>query len=368
MTSRRWTTVMVAAGVLASLTLAASPAATALPNSKGPAAAPHTYVVKGDLSAISCATRNFCLAVDATPSGHWAYVRITNHGASTHVVTAKRSQTPVLVSCPSAAGCAVLAATYPSYKNVLVPVSAHGALGAPIFISANNSNSLFNSISCYRTATHCTLVGQVNGMPNVATVIGSTVTAHQQAIPTNLLGASLGSVSCPTATKCYATGVGSVNGKELGLIVSIVNGVPTTRMLVKSASYTGLTAIACENATTCYALGSTIHRERIYTIRNGKVTASVLVPKGTELYGLACENAHLCDGVGSAQPKKSGNSLGAVLPIHSGKLGTVQKTRVTTLYAGGDNESTEPVSGFHNGLAIIGDAITVQRRSTLSIS
>jgi hypothetical protein len=249
-----------------------------------------------------------------------------------------------------------------------VPINGHGALGKPLYTSPSNSNSLLNSISCYRTRTRCTLVGQVNQKPNVVTIVGSTVTAHQLATPAKLLGVDLNSVSCPTATKCFAAGVGSINNKELGIIVPIVKGVPTGDVLVHAASYNGLSATACVSATTCYAIGFGSKRTEVLTVHNGKVTGSASAPKGVPLYDIACQSAHTCYAVGSAPPKVSGNTVGAVLPIHNGKLGKLQMTKVTTLYAGGDTDSREVESGFKGGIAIIGDDLQHEHKSILSIS
>jgi hypothetical protein len=354
--------------VVVVLGLVGSAVAAATSSAKGPPAARHTRQIKGDVRAISCASRALCEGVEITPSSQWAYVRITHDGTSARMTRAKKGQTPEEVSCPSAAGCSVIAETA-AFTYAEVPVSAHGAIGKPVTISPANSNDLLNSIACHPTRTHCTLVGVLDGALNVVVVTGSRVTAHQLAVPARLQGVDLLAVACPSATTCYAAGAGSINGKELGLIVPIVNGVPTSYSLVPSASYDGLSGIACATSTTCYAIGFGTNRSRVYTVRAGKVTRSVPAPKSVPLWGIACQSAHVCDAVGSAPPpKRVGNPWGAVLPIRNGRLGKIEITAVTPLYEGGDSESTEPVTGFHGGIAIIGDDLMRNHATILSIS
>jgi hypothetical protein len=179
------------------------------------------------------------------------------------------------------------------------------------------------------------------------------VTAHALATSTRFQGGNLTSVSCPTATRCFASGIGSVKNAEVGLIVPIVNGVPTGYVAVHATSADGLTAIACPTSTTCYALGLTARVDKVFTFHNGKVTASKPVPSGGRLNDIVCQGAHLCDASGSAV-KGSGNTHGAVLPIRNGVLGKLQLTSVTTLYAGGDTDSIETMTGFKGGIAMIG--------------
>jgi hypothetical protein len=364
MRPRRFVMLAAVIGILGSL---AAGIATATPTSKGPAAAPHTRQISGDVTAISCGSRALCEGVEVTPHSRFAYVHITHDGASARITTAKRSEQPSIVDCPSAAGCAALAQTS-KFNYVEVPINSHGALGKPLYISPANSNSELNGIDCYRTRSHCTLVGQVGQQPSVVTIVGSTVTTHQLTLTGKILGGALNSVSCPTATKCFAAGYVGTETKQSGIIVTIVNGVPTGHVFAHAATDNGLRAISCVSASTCYATGFGAERSLVFTVHNGKVTHEVAAPKGVPLYDLSCEGAHTCYAVGSVPPKVSGNSFGAVLPIRNGKLGKLQRTSVTTLYAGGDTDSIEVESGFKGGIAIIGDDLRYEHKTILSIS
>lgn len=333
-------------GVLATST------ATAAPAIKGPPAAPHAHNVPGQLTSLSCASRSTCFAITlAKHNTRFGVIRITDKGAKSHTTLLKENLAPNDLSCPSPAGCEMLAQRRPSAAPVFVPVSSHGVVGKPIALGTAAGVSLAN-IACHPTRTHCTAVGGYNQTVEVVTVTGTTPTEHDLTLPTSVAGIQINGVSCPSATECYAVGAASLHNKEHGVVLPIHDGVPGTPVYVASASYNGMISIACASATTCVSTGYSQFRTFLYALRNGKVTRTSKLANGVEMDGVACQSAHLCDAVGFKSAK--GRQGGAVLPIHNGKPGKLQVTDITQQFTAGGGDGEGPVAGFRGGIEIIG--------------
>jgi hypothetical protein len=340
------------AAAVAVLGLLAPGLATATPTVKGPPAAPHSHQVPGLLRSLSCASRSLCFAITlAHQNQKFGVIRLTHKGASSHT-TLLHGSTPTDLSCPSAAGCALLAQRSVSpYAPVDIPVSSHGSFGKPMSLG-NAADVNLQNIACKPVRTHCTAVGAANQTVYVVTVNGSTKTEHDLTLPLRVAGAGIKGLACPSATECYAIGAVSIKQKEHGLIVPIHNGVPGSPVYVASASYDGMVAIGCSSATTCDLLGASEFHVFVYAVHSAKVTRTSKLPLGLSLDGIACQSAHLCDAVGTKKGK------GAVLPIRNGKPGKVQVSGVTEDYSAGGGDGEGPVAGYHGGIEIIGFGTT----------
>jgi hypothetical protein len=127
---------------------------------------------------------------------------------------------------------------------------------------------------------------------------------------------SLESVSCTTATRCYAVGLGALNTDE-AVLVSITNGRPTHSTPLPT--FIGLYGISCPTATTCEAAGydNATGGDAVTTITNGVASAPADVADGGEwLNAISCPTATKCYAVGLV------NYLPSIIPITSGTPGT----------------------------------------------
>jgi hypothetical protein len=171
----------------------------------------------------------------------------------------------------------------------------------------------------------------------------------------------LESVSCTTATQCYAVGLGPSNDDE-GVLVSIANGEPTATTPLPA--FIGLYGISCPTATTCYAVGydNASDADAVTTITNGQASSPVDVSGGGEwLNAISCPSATQCYAAGlvnynpSIVPVTSGTP-GAAVTIgnfsDSWYVSGLDCTSVGDCVAVGENASEQGiVSTFVNGAA-----------------
>lgn len=336
-------------GAVGTISASAAPTAPVVLVSKGPPAAPHTFEVPGQLTSISCASRSVCFAITlAHKLTRWGVIRITHKGAASHTTLMKRSLTPTALSCPSPAGCELLAQRAPTGAYVVMPVSIHGAAGRPNPLGAGSQPTV---IACHPTRAHCTIAGVSGSVLRVVTVNGTTPSNSDLTLPSSMIGTSVTALACPTAAQCFAVGRTSVHGKERGLIIPIQGGVPGRAVSVTSASYDGMTAIACTSATRCDAVGLSRLHSLIYSLSHGRVTRTATLKTLLYLSGIACHSARVCDAVGA---RNSGTSKGAIVPVRNGRPGAVQTTSVTPRYVAGGTTGSGPIAGFPGGIEIIG--------------
>jgi hypothetical protein len=357
-------TALTAVAVAGVLVAAFVPAASARPVAKGPAAARHTHNVPGQLTNLSCASPSACYAIGLTDHlQKWAVTKITHKGAASHAYRLKAGLTPNGLSCPSAAGCELMVEAAPSYDDAASSVSANGKIGKPINLGEGET---LTSVACYPTRAHCTFAGFAGQVLHVVTLAGSTPVDHDLTLASSVAGATVRWLACESAS-CYAVGNASIKGKVRGFVIPITAGVPGNPTYVASASYYGIVSIACPSATTCYALGSARLHQFVYTVRSGKVTRSVKLPAKQYLYGIACRSASVCDAAGF-KLARVGNPLGAVLPIHRGKPGKLETSKVAAGYSSGDSEGVGPISAFHGGIMILGVDVKHEYSTLVSAS
>jgi hypothetical protein len=362
---RRWAgAAVVGAVVVASGVAAAAPAAHA---AKGPPAARHTRQLKGELDAISCASRSLCVGIGAAAHRGYLVATIRADGTKEHESLNSKNGA-ASVSCPSASGCALLETRAPSFNNVVVPIGKSGKPGKPMGLGAAATGQL-QQIACFPRNTHCVMAGGPDGgsTVDIVTLDGNQATSATLTLPGTNVFSEINAMSCPAATQCYAAGDVSLNGKQRGLIISIKNGQPIGQALVTSASDLGIIGISCPTVSLCEAIGVGNTHEWVYTVQNGKVTHSAKTPKGFGLFGIACENVHLCVAAGDKQ-EKVGNPKGALVPVRNGSLGKPQVSSVTVEYDGGGGDGTAVIAGFNGGVAAVGDDLSNDSDTILSIS
>ncbi len=123
---------------------------------------------------------------------------------------------------------------------------------------------------------------------------------------------NLESVSCPTATTCWAAGLAST-GSDQAALVKVVGGQP--KSVTRVAAFYGLYGIACPTASTCEAVGydTSDIADAVTTITNGVPGAPAEVSGGGEwLNAISCPTAGQCYATGLV------NYIAAIVPIDDG--------------------------------------------------
>lgn len=129
---------------------------------------------------------------------------------------------------------------------------------------------------------------------------------------------SLQSVSCASATTCYAVGLAPSNDDE-AVLVKIVDGRVTD--VTPDSAMIGLYGIACPTSTTCYAVGydNADDADAVITVTDGQIPASApleVAGGGEWLNTISCASATACDAVGLVNYEPS------FVPVVSGVPGS----------------------------------------------
>jgi hypothetical protein len=348
-----------AALALAGTMAAGTASAMATAAAKSPPAARHTAGHVGDLSELSCVSPALCFAVSVRDPAKrpFGIARLTDHGTKLHETAAGATTQLSGLSCPSKAGCEALGSSAPNYTPQAFPVSISGHLGKPVSLASSQTGA--QAVACHSARTNCTFAGTAAGMIQVQTLVGSTLTSKTEALPQAPNEEQINSIACPSSSFCLAVGSAFAHGKVDGLVVPIKVGVPGTPILIaRGASQdanAGIVQVSCVTATRCYAAGIGQSRSFVYTVSNGKLTHTATMAKGILLFGIACRSAHLCDAVGENNGPRVGTSGAAIVPIQNGRPGKVQLTSVTSCYGvsrGGNSENG--AAGFRGGIITTG--------------
>ncbi|HEX3514672.1 MAG TPA: alkaline phosphatase family protein [Trebonia sp.] len=216
-------------------------------------------------------------------------------------------------------GDALLSSRPTTPVNAPEPVSQGAVLsitnGAPRSLEAVHGTISVNSAASLGTDKNQGDTTSLLEVGQNATGQGVIVAPDQQAriVPGT---ADLESVSCPTATQCYAVGFGALNSDE-AVLVSIKNGHATN--VTDLPAFIGLYGIACPAASTCYAVGydNANDADAVTTITNGTAGAPVEVSGGGEwLNSISCPTLTSCYAAGLVNYNPS------IVPITSGQPGT----------------------------------------------
>jgi hypothetical protein len=221
------------------------------------------------LSGVSCASATMCMAVGTFTGANlprtfamrwngsgWAISPIPNPGSHNSIVLRG-------VSCPSTTFCVAVGRNVGAYGQTLVEHWDGTSWSIPTSENPEEGDSGFLGVSCY-SATNCLAVGRnVRGEDSPVTTLVERWNGTRWRI---VAGGNRGpyfslltSVSCPTASSCYAVGSSAAgqsspqetlaeatNGSGLA-IVSTPNPAGSTRSF--------FAGISCANATTCTAVG-----------------------------------------------------------------------------------------------------------------
>ncbi len=184
------------------------------------------------------------------------------------------------------------------------------ALNGVAQVPASSQGGGFGNGQQGRQTTTISVGENADGLGTVTTN-GGTV-----AVPNT---SALESVSCTSASQCYAVGLAPSNDDE-GVLVSIRNGKPTSA--TPEPAFLGLYGIDCPTASTCYAVGydNSDDADAVTTISNGQAGPANEVEPGQGvgewLNAISCPTATQCFAVGFV------NYYPAIVPITNGTPGT----------------------------------------------
>jgi hypothetical protein len=274
-----------------------------------------------DLGGIACTSATECSAVGSsqveTVSGdevdeedgplaeHW-------DGTAWSVV-AEPSGAPFSdlngIACPAASNCAAVgdSALVQHWNGTSWSMAAFGS---------KTSQSQFNQVSC-SSATSCFAVGVSGSIDEETPLIERWNGARWSVVPspkvTDAFETSLVSVSCPSATSCFA--VGLLLGEEAEApLIEHWNGTSWSRMASPSPGsgeldFAELTSVACPSASNCNAVGVAFSETGGSSLAehwNGKKWTIVKTPTVNaatvlELVGLSCPTTTDCTAVGTSE-------------------------------------------------------------------
>lgn len=172
---------------------------------------------------------------------------------------------------------------------------------------ASGDGLQMNGVSCYSTSI-CMAVGtltpQAGGPQTEAGVAeewqSSTSTWSQVLLPTLTPNVELTSVSCPSASVCYA--VGSEEDKAKAFLLEWQG---TSFSVVGGRTFSGVifNSVSCSGPSTCVAVGGGSGPSYTAVVLNGSTPTTYSAPDPTDqndLTGVSCPTANFCVAVGSA--------------------------------------------------------------------
>jgi hypothetical protein len=279
------------------------------------------------LLGVSCSTNTSCFAVgtvNLTSSGaerglieRWDG---TSWSSSSNPMVEPNLSAFSGVSCSSSTNCFAVGSGVIEYWNG----SSWSATAYPPVIPAPENATLV-SVSC-ASAAKCFGVGQyTSSSGKVVTLIenptGATWSAFTSPNRTGVTESSLTSVSCASARACFAVGRSGSGGAWRTLIErwngtawSIVPSPNVTRA-VKGLTPNILTSVSCSSATNCFAVGYSIYFSLRTVVErwNGKTWSIVASPNvstaktaASVLEGVSCSSAASCFAVGRSASTTSG--------------------------------------------------------------
>jgi hypothetical protein len=298
----------------------------------------------GSLSAITCRTSNYCVAVGKTGLGtveRW-------NGVSWGIWRSNFHATLTSVSCTSAHACTVagyvgVGSGAPSYAGIAERWSNGTWTQQQVPTPPNTSWVLIHGVSC-PTATDCEAVGSTDPTQGPAVAAhwnGSAWSDASTVSPTGAIDSALVGVSCPTTTACVAVGGGDAllaehrNGgawsadpvpsapnalldgvscsafsactavglSKNGMLADRWNGSSwTSQTFTTNSASDYLLAVSCPDAAACTAVGAINYQTPLVEHWNGATWTRQTVPilGGQEvLLGVACSGPTVCTAVGS---------------------------------------------------------------------
>jgi hypothetical protein len=337
----RTAVLVIAVGVVAGLVSIASPAAAAPVWSF----APDNTSMNAALEAVSCPSVTSCFAVGYTSGSgsnggtvvrHWNG-SVWSDTVSPHVTGYLRD-----VTCPSASLClAVGGRQYPSTETTVAERWNGQSWTLDPSQNVGTRGSELTSVSC-PTSSLCFAVGHYMTNQSGATIqslierwnaIGHTwsVVSHPGSSGTR----QLNSVSCPSATSCFAVGSNQPSGAAPilhwnGTAWSVMSGPVPPGTSVRAS----LSSVACVTVSNCSAVGFYNAQGGYYKTLvehwNGSTwsivpspNAPVSSPSSSVLFAASCPSATSCFAVGFYQFGPSGSNVKALTEHWNGSAWSI---------------------------------------------
>jgi hypothetical protein len=248
------------------------------------------YSLSGHETAVSCLTGSRCVAVGSRGS-HGVVVTLLG-GVQKHAAVLQGSSVIDSVICPSTSGCWAIGRPVHGAGAFLVKISSVGRVVAERTRPAPAGTTL-GSISC-TSMTSCEVAGADNRLRPAAIEVGTwngiRLHLYRFRVPASTQ-VSIGGISC-WQSACEAVGSALVRSANSDLIVTTSGGKPGT--LTTDTGY-ALRSISCVSATTCYAAGAAV----LVTVTDGKPADPQAVPDGWKGNAIECTGSD-CEAGGRA--------------------------------------------------------------------
>jgi photosystem II stability/assembly factor-like uncharacterized protein len=204
------------------------------------------------------------------------------------------------VSCPDASDCWAVGGGSGASKIIH---TSNGAVSSPTWSAQTPPSGAFaqyNDVDCVNVSD-CWAIGSVyNVAPLIAATTNGGSTWNAQA-PPGPVTVALQGLSCPSASKCIA--VGGVLG-TFPTIISTANGGATwTTLTPPTTTHTQLNDVDCPSTTVCFAVGGNNGTATIIASTNGGGTWTAQTTPASDdvaLNSIACPTTSVCFAVGNA--------------------------------------------------------------------
>jgi hypothetical protein len=139
------------------------------------------------------------------------------------------------------------------------------------------------------------------------------------------------SISCPTATLCWAAGWTTQPNTE-GFIAKIVNGIPSGATVIDGA--VELDALSCPTTTFCLAVADQESGDNdvsgVMAIRNGNAGKLLQIAGDPSVFDVSCSSAKSCEAVGDGTKTDPFHDRALVTSVSNGKPGHAHAVKGST--------------------------------------
>ena len=246
------------------------------------------HSLSGQETAVSCLTASRCVAAGSR-GGRAVLLTLTN-GAQSHAAVLSGSLVLGSVSCPSRSGCWAIGRPDRGAGAYLVKISSTGRPAVERTLAVPAGTTL-GVISC-ASMTSCQVAGTNNRLRPAAIETGTWngTRLHLYRVPVaGSTQVSMTGISC-WHSDCAAVGSALARTAPSDLILITSGGKPGT--LNANSGY-ALTSISCVSATTCYAAGAAV----LVTVTSGVPAEPQAVTGGWNGNAIECTGSD-CEAAG----------------------------------------------------------------------
>jgi hypothetical protein len=273
-----------------------------------------------NLSAVSCTSSTFCVAVGSYYNGSAYQTLIETLSGTTWSLSegpdtsTTESNYLIGVSCTSSTSCVAVGLYYNSSSDAQTLIETLSGTTWSITNSPNTSSSEDNhlyGVSC-TSSTSCVAVGYYQAgsfeQTLIETLSGTTWSLKEGPDTSTTETNVLSDVSCTSSTSCVAVGyyyAGSVYQNLIETLSGTTWSI-TTSPDTSSTQTNNLLSVSCTSSTSCVAVGSydvgLIAQNLIETLSGGSWSITTSPDTSTSednfLYGVSCTSSTWCVGVG----------------------------------------------------------------------